>query len=390
MPSWWSARRLARSGRDRSCPYTSPSTPRTCRLDLSRVEVARLDPKRGESLVRRGEGGRVRRQRAGEGPEDELPSARDEGAAGQRRDLVAEAGAGRNELRRRELEWEPGGDEPRVASPVFEEPDRDVVPTHGDRSARICGAREVEARHLHNPGEDPAVPAGGKGQIDPVAGEVLASARRCRRLGLVRPERECRKDSVHLGDGGGRRRLVRTRGDGDAVHVTGGGDVAARDRDEAAAAAGTRRRRPEVGALKRDRDGRAALARPEVADIHVHLPAAADRLPRDLPFIVVVRRKREARRVQNRSSPGADQDPGGPAGGKFEPESEPGDFVLRLASWLAVGGETAAAYESEQRNHEERSLHITSYEQHRQRGPRLCLVGNHKRANSQVIRSATR
>src|SRR5437867_959493 len=117
--------------------------------------------------------------------------------------------------------------------------------------------------------------------------------------------------------------------------MTGGGDIAGRDHDEAAAAAGTGRWRAEVGPLKHDREGRAALARPEVADIHVHLPAAADRLPRNLPFIVVVRRKREARRVKNRSSLGADQDPRGPAGGKFEPESEPGDFVLGLASWVA-------------------------------------------------------
>ncbi len=86
--------------------------------------------------------------------------------------------------------------------------------------------------------------------------------------------------------------------------------------------------------------------------------------------------------MENRSSLSADQDPGGPAGGKFEPESEPGDFVLRLASWVAVGVETAAACESEHRNYEERSLHVLRTNSSANEVPPLCPVGNHKSPSS--------
>jgi hypothetical protein len=169
-----------------------------------------LDPERGESLVCFGDRGGVGRQRPGVGPADELASVGDEGAAGDRRDLLAEARAGRDELRRRELERELGCDEGCVAAAVLDEPDCHVVAADDRRGVSHPTMWKLATRRLRHTGGDATVPSGRKRQVDAVAGEVVPSLSRCRGLRLVRLERERREDPVHLGDRRVGRTLART------------------------------------------------------------------------------------------------------------------------------------------------------------------------------------
>src|SRR5436309_6656774 len=122
--------------------------------------------------------------------------------------------------------------------------------------------------------------------------------------------------------------MIRSGGDGEPVHMTGGGDVAARDGDGAAAAARSGRRRSKVGAVERNRQRGSSPAGPEISHVHVHL-ATADRLPRDLAVVVVVRRQRETRGVQDWSSLSSDQDPRLPPARKLKREAETCDVTLR-------------------------------------------------------------
>jgi hypothetical protein len=219
---------------------------------------------------------------------------------------------------------------------------------------------ELEARGLQHPGGDPAAPAGRECELDPIAGELLTCLDCGRRLRLVRLQRERREDAVHLREFARRRKLIRTRGDRDAIHMAGSGDVAARDGNEAAAAARAGRWRSEIGPVEHDRELGAHLAGSEVAHVHVHLSGAADRLSGDLARIVIVRRKREARGVENRSTLSPDQDPSAPAQREVEDKAEAVDAVARGLPCVVVGRDTAAARESEHGNHEEYSPHACS------------------------------
>lgn len=164
------------------------------------------------------------------------------------------------------------------------------------------------------------MPAWRQRQVDAIARETLASLGRRRRRRLVALERKRRQDAVHVGERSDGGRLIRTRGDGDAIDVSGSGDVATGDGDEAAAASGPRRWGSKIGAVELDRQGGALLAHPEVTHVDEHLSSAANSLPRDLAHIVVVRRKREGGGVEDRSALCTDQDPGTPAAWKFERE----------------------------------------------------------------------
>jgi hypothetical protein len=92
--------------------------------------------------------------------------------------------------------------------------------------------------------------------------------------------------------------------------------------------------------------------------IQVHV-AAANRLPCDLAVVVIVRRQRETRGMQDGASLGSDEDPRLPTPRKLKREAESSDGAIRCVPRLSLGHYTSATHEPEHgQRQEQRSLHI--------------------------------